>query len=144
MMTSRRPCWCPKRVGLWELNSFLMQTLCFVSIHLHRCWPREWKHFIGDPLSTTSSSILTSLAAVSLYTDVVLSFFFVLLKNIGERARENERGTRQKDTTTALRWRSINLLRFIFYLPRSTDFEEKSGDQSSKKYTLQVSPFSHP
>ena len=38
----RRPCWCPKPV-LWELNSFLMQTLSFVPINLHRCWPREWK-----------------------------------------------------------------------------------------------------
>ena len=28
-------------------------------------------------------------------------------------------------TTTPLRWRSINPLRFIFYHPRSTDFEEK-------------------
>ena len=36
----RRPCWCPKPI-LWELNSFLMQTLCFVPINLHRCWPRE-------------------------------------------------------------------------------------------------------
>ena len=26
---------------LWELNSFLMQTLSFVPINLHRCWPRE-------------------------------------------------------------------------------------------------------
>ena len=32
----RRPCWCPKRV-LWELNSFLMQTLSFVPVNLHRC-----------------------------------------------------------------------------------------------------------
>ena len=32
----RRPCWCPKPV-LWELNSFLMQTLSFVPINLHRC-----------------------------------------------------------------------------------------------------------
>ena len=36
----RRPCWCPKPI-LWGLNSFLMQTLYFVSINLHRCWPRE-------------------------------------------------------------------------------------------------------
>ena len=42
----RRPCWCPKPV-LWELNSFLMQTLSFVLIYLHRCWPREWKHSIA-------------------------------------------------------------------------------------------------
>ena len=41
----RRPCWCPKTI-LWELNSFLMQTLPFVPINLHRCWPREWKHSI--------------------------------------------------------------------------------------------------
>ena len=41
----RRPCLCPKPV-LWELNSFLMQTLSFVPINLHRCWPREWKHRI--------------------------------------------------------------------------------------------------
>ena len=44
-MTSRRPYWCPKPV-LWELNSFLMQTLSFVPINLYRCWPREWKHSI--------------------------------------------------------------------------------------------------
>ena len=25
---------------MWELNSFLMQTLSFVPTHLHRCWPR--------------------------------------------------------------------------------------------------------
>ena len=41
----RRPCWCPKRV-LWELNSFLMQTLSFVPINLHILWPRERKHSI--------------------------------------------------------------------------------------------------
>ena len=55
-MTSRRPCWCPKTMKrrpcwcpkpvLWELNSFLMQTLSFVPIYLHRCWPRDWKHSI--------------------------------------------------------------------------------------------------
>ena len=96
-MTSRRPCWCPKRVGLWELNSFLMLTLCFVSIHLHRCWPREWKHFIGDPLSTTSSSILTSLAAVSLHTDLVLFFFFrSSQKHRRASARERARSARKR------------------------------------------------
>ena len=50
-MTSRRPywcsktmkrrsCWCTKTI-LWELNSFLTKTFSFVSINLHRCWPRE-------------------------------------------------------------------------------------------------------
>ena len=43
----RRPCWCPKPI-LWEMNSFLMQTLSFVPINLHRCWPREWKHSIRN------------------------------------------------------------------------------------------------
>ena len=42
----RRPCWCPKPI-LWELYSFLMRTLSFVPINLHRCWPREWKHSIA-------------------------------------------------------------------------------------------------
>ena len=42
----RRPCWCPKPVP-WELNSFLMQTLSFVTINLHICWPREWKRSIS-------------------------------------------------------------------------------------------------
>ena len=40
----RRPCWCSKPI-LWELNSFLMLTLSFVPINLHRCWPREWKRY---------------------------------------------------------------------------------------------------
>ena len=43
----RRPCWCPKPV-LWELNSFLMQTLPFVPINLHKFRPREWKHSISE------------------------------------------------------------------------------------------------
>ena len=42
----RRSCWCPKLV-LWEMNSFLMQMISLVPKHLHRCWPREWKHSIG-------------------------------------------------------------------------------------------------
>ena len=50
----RRPCWCPKPV-LWELNSFLMQTLSFVPINLHICWPREWKHSIDHGRVTPAS-----------------------------------------------------------------------------------------
>ena len=56
LMTSRRPYWCPKtmkrrscwcpKLTLWELYSFLMQMISFVPINFHRCWPREWKHFI--------------------------------------------------------------------------------------------------
>ena len=46
----RQPCWCSKLI-LWELNSFLMQTLSFVPINLHRCWPREWKRSIPDNFS---------------------------------------------------------------------------------------------
>ena len=37
----RRPCLCPKPI-LWELNSFVMRTLSFVPINLHRFWPREY------------------------------------------------------------------------------------------------------
>ena len=57
-MTSRRPYWCPKTMKrrpywcpkpiFWKLNSFLMQTVSFVPINLHRCWLREWKHSIKD------------------------------------------------------------------------------------------------
>ena len=49
-MTSRRPYWCPKPI-LRELNSFLMQTLSFVPVNLHRCWPRKWKHYITYSLN---------------------------------------------------------------------------------------------
>ena len=43
------------------------------------------------------------------------------------RGSENKRGARERKipSTTLLRWRSINPLRFIFYHPRSTDFQEK-------------------
>ena len=43
--TAAISCWCPKQI-LWELNSFLIQTLSFVPINLRRCWSREWKHSI--------------------------------------------------------------------------------------------------
>ena len=91
----RRPCWCPKP-DMWELNSFLMQTPSFVSINFHRWWPREWKHSTGNPLSTVSWSILTSLAAVSLYTDVVLFFSRSSQKHRRASARERARSARKK------------------------------------------------
>ena len=66
-MTSRRPYWCPKTMKrrrswcskpvLWALNSFLMQTLSFVPLNLHRWWPREWKRSIEAVLYY--SAILT-------------------------------------------------------------------------------------
>ena len=45
----RRPSFCPKPI-FWEVYSFLEQTLSFVPINLHRCWPREWKHSIQQVL----------------------------------------------------------------------------------------------
>ena len=36
----QQPCWCPEPI-LWELNSFLRQTLSFFPINLYRCWPGE-------------------------------------------------------------------------------------------------------
>ena len=51
----RRPCWCPKTIP-WELNSFLMQTLPFVPINLHRCWPHEWKYSI-EPFHTRAQQL---------------------------------------------------------------------------------------
>ena len=55
----RPPCWCPKPV-LWELNSFLMQTLSFVPINLRRCWPRERKHSIVKTSSIFNLMILAN------------------------------------------------------------------------------------
>ena len=43
-------------------------------------------------------------------------------------AHENERTTAPTTTTTPLLWWLINPLRFIFYHPRSTDFEEELED----------------
>ena len=45
--TAALTCWRPELI-LWELNSFLMQTLSFVPINLRRCWPRECKHSIDS------------------------------------------------------------------------------------------------
>ena len=69
---NRRPCWCPKQI-LWEVNSFLMQTLSFVPINLHRYWPREWKHSVLCTLNMT----LNSWTVVTLNSQAWLSFFTV-------------------------------------------------------------------
>ena len=57
-------------------------------------------------------------------------FLFVLFKNIGKLARKKNkqhflhfRLFSSSPTTTTLRWRSINPLRFIFYHQRPMDFE---------------------
>ena len=74
----RRPCWCPKPI-LWELNSFLMQTLSFVSINLHRCWPREWKHSIFYFPNTGHVIILwrtVSLKRISSYSRAYLRIIY--------------------------------------------------------------------
>ena len=42
-------------VPMLELNSFLMQTISFVPINLHKCWPREWKHSISNFVTNYSS-----------------------------------------------------------------------------------------
>ena len=72
----RRPCWCPKPV-LWEMNSFLMQTLSFVPINLHSCWPREWKHSIKKSIQRQkvhcSSSLFSVVAWPAKLTDCKLS-----------------------------------------------------------------------
>ena len=80
-ITSRRPYWCPKTMErrpswclkpvLWELSSFLMQTLSFVPINLHRCWPREWKHswclFILTSCGHVHSNAVNPLIIISIW-----------------------------------------------------------------------------
>ena len=62
-MTSRRPYWCHKPI-LWTLNSFLMQTISFVPINLHRCWPREWKSSIQFVLQQNKSLVFPARCTV--------------------------------------------------------------------------------
>ena len=83
-MTSRRAYWCPKTMKqrpcsypkpvLWEFNSFLMQTLSFVPINLHRCWPREWKHSIAKAL-TLNFSIFERFKIKGRQNDECLSMY---------------------------------------------------------------------
>ena len=93
----------------------------------------------------TAGNTLLMRIASNLYTKNSLypAFFFfllVLFKNIGEleseaSTRERARSANKKNkerpsifffpTTNPLSWRSINPLRFIFYQPRSTNFEGK-------------------
>ena len=68
------------------------------------------------------ASYLESRYQVSLYTDVV-SFYFSFFSKTSARLRAKR--VRENKRTTPLRWRSITPLQFIFYHPRSTDFEEK-------------------
>ena len=74
----QRPCWCSKLV-LWELNSFQMQTLSFVPINLHRCWPREWKRSIRL-IKFNSASVLqwfplsTLMKSINYWPRVLVSF----------------------------------------------------------------------
>ena len=75
-MTSRRPYWCPKTMKrqprwcpkpvLWELNSFLIQTLSFVPINLHRCWLREWKRSIAHSSFTVGNEAGVDLVLIQL------------------------------------------------------------------------------
>ena len=77
-MTSRLPYWCPKPV-LWELSSFLMQTLSFVPINLHRCWPRDGKIYI---LSQSSRDVFYE-------QHKLLVFFFMHLQLVSLCARRS-------------------------------------------------------
>ena len=56
-MKSQRPYWSVQnnetaamlvfQSVLWEFTSLLMQTLSFVPLNLHRCWPRECETLMG-------------------------------------------------------------------------------------------------
>ena len=69
--TSRWPYWCPKPI-LWELNSFLMQTISFVPINLPRCWPREWKCPIQLVLQQNKSHVFPARCTVPLFSFILL------------------------------------------------------------------------
>ena len=75
----RRPCWCSKQIP-WELISFLMQTLSFVLINLHRCRPREWKRSISNFKNNKSelwkNDSLTSFQKLQLQSVSIFFNFF--------------------------------------------------------------------
>ena len=81
----RWPCWCPKPI-LWELNSFLMQTLSFVPINLHRCGPRDSKHSIGRK-ETKVDLILIQLFLLYYINHVVLMLTVLFKQNLHLKQR---------------------------------------------------------
>ena len=65
----------------------------------------------------------TLLARIVACTQTLFHFSFRSFQK-HRRAPQQSKRARTSPTTTPLRWRSINPLRFKFYHPRSTDFEE--------------------
>ena len=65
-MTSQWPYWCSKAI-LWELTSFLVQTISFVPVNLRRCCPSEWKRSIGHLLVAPNLCFKARLSAKPVY-----------------------------------------------------------------------------
>ena len=74
----RRPCWCPKPVP-WELNSFLMRTLSFVTIDLHIFCPRELKHYISSGENLLKNQLDSCCVIMSLILVTTLFYKAVIL-----------------------------------------------------------------
>ena len=79
----------------------------------------------------TSTTHVWEVYVISMELACTQTLFYFSYRYFGkhrgarERARKENKELSSSPTTTRLRWRSINPLPFIFYHPRSTDFEEK-------------------
>ena len=91
--------------------SLLALNIIILGSHMWSCPPVMSKEY---------NRVITSL-----YTDVVFFFFFRSFRKHRWAGKHVGRKNSSSPTTTPLCWRSINPLQFIFYHPRSTNFEEK-------------------
>ena len=97
------------------------------SLFLERFWREFWISFkFHKPVSKTYRPKNDIFCLLIACTQTLLYFSFQKHRRAHERRRRARTSVeREKEKYTPLRWRSINLLRFIFYHPRSTYFEEK-------------------
>jgi len=136
-MTSRRPYWCPKPI-LWELNTFLMQTLSFVPIKLHRCWPCEWKHSIYIPYYKIS--LASFVLKISTYSCIrsfirIRSLSFVswsLLSNLNHRL--NSFPSKYTLELMVYYWHLPNLVNTGWF--RKNQAEDLSQSETAKYFEL--------
>ena len=64
-----------------------MQTISFVPVNLHRCWPREWKRSIQLVLQQNKSHVFPARCTVPLFLFIV--FYFIRFGNYWQGHRNS-------------------------------------------------------